>query len=122
MSILGNIVWFIFGGVLAGIGWYLVGLLWCCTIVGIPVGMQCFKFGTLSFFPFGKEIQYGGGAGSFLLNILWLVFGGVELALNHVIFGLILCCTIIGIPFGMQLFKLAKLAILPFGAEIVYKG
>ena len=122
MSILGNIVWFIFGGVLAGIGWYLVGLLWCCTIVGIPVGMQCFKFGTLSFFPFGKEIQYGGGAGSFLLNILWLVFGGVELALNHVIFGLILCCTIIGIPFGMQHFKLAKLAILHFGAEIVYKG
>ncbi len=59
MSILGNIVWFIFGGVLAGIGWYLVGLLWCCTIVGIPVGIQCFKFGTLSFFPFGKEIQYG---------------------------------------------------------------
>ena len=122
MSILGNIVWFIFGGVLAGIGWYLVGLLWCCTIVWIPVGMQCFKFGTLSFFPFGKEIQYGGGAGSFLLNILWLVFGGVDLALNHVIFGLILCCTIIGIPFGMQHFKLAKLAILPFGAEIVYKG
>ena len=122
MSILGNIVWFIFGGVLAGIGWDLVGLRWCCTIVGIPVGMQCFKFGTLSFFPFGKEIQYGGGAGSFLLNILWLVFGGVELALNHVIFGLILCCTIIGIPFGMQHFKLAKLAILPFGAEIVYKG
>ena len=122
MSILGNIVWFIFGGVLAGIGWYLVGLLWCCTIVGIPVGMQCFKFGTLSFFPFGKEIQYGGGAGSFLLNILWLVFGGVELALNHVIFGLILCCTINGIPLGMQHFKLAKLAILPFGAEIVYKG
>lgn len=122
MSILGNIVWFIFGGVFSGLGWYLVGLLWCCTIVGIPMGMQCFKFGTLSFFPFGKEIKYGGGAGSFLLNILWLVFGGIELALNHVIFGLILCCTIIGIPFGMQHFKLAKLAVLPFGAEIVYKG
>lgn len=121
MSILGNIVWFLFGGIFAGLGWYLVGLLWCCTIIGIPVGMQCFKFGTLSFFPFGKEIQYGGGAGKFLLNILWLIFGGFELAVTHVVFGLILCCTIIGIPFGIQHIKLAKLALLPFGAEVIKK-
>ena len=121
MGILGNIIWFIFGGIFAGLGWYLVGLLWCVTIIGIPVGMQCFKFGTLSFFPFGKEIQYGGGAGKFLLNILWLIFGGFELAVTHVVFGIILCCTIIGIPFGIQHFKLAKLALLPFGAEVVSK-
>ena len=83
--------------------------------------MQCFKFAVLSLFPFGKEIQYGGGAGKFLLNILWLIFGGFELAVAHVIFGIILCCTIIGIPFGLQHFKLAKLALLPFGAEIISK-
>ena len=121
MGILGNIIWFLFGGIFAGLGWYLVGLLWCVTIIGIPVGMQCIKVGTLSFFPFGKEIQYGGGTGKFLLNILWLIFGGFELAVTHVVFGIILCCTIIGIPFGIQHFKLAKLALLPFGAEVVSK-
>lgn len=118
MSILGNIIWFIFGGIFAGLGWFLIGLLWCVTIIGIPVGLQCFKFGRLSFFPFGKSIKYGGGAGSLLLNIFWLIFGGVEMALAHVTFGLTLCVTIIGIPFGLQHFKLAKLALLPFGAEI----
>ena len=121
MSILGNIIWFIFGGFFAAFGWALVGLLWCVTIIGIPVGVQCFKFAVLSLFPFGKEIQYGGGAGKFLLNILWLIFGGFELAVAHVIFGIFLCCTIIGIPFGLQHFKLAKLALLPFGAEIISK-
>ena len=121
MSILGNIFWFLFGGIFAGIAWYLVGLFWCITIIGIPVGMQCFKFGTPSFFPFGKDIAYGGGAGSLLMNILWLIFGGFELAVSHVFWGLLLCVTIIGIPFGMQHFKLAKLALLPFGAKIVAK-
>ena len=122
MSLLGNIIWFIFGGLFSALGWYIVGLLWCVTIIGIPVGMQCFKFGSLTLFPFGKEIQYGGGAGKFILNILWLIFGGFELAVAHVTFGLVLCCTIIGIPFGLQHFKLAKLALLPFGAEIVNKA
>lgn len=121
MSILGNIIWFIFGGFFTACGWALVGLLWCVTIIGIPVGVQCFKFAVLSLFPFGKDIQYGGGAGKFLLNILWLIFGGFELAVAHVVFGIILCCTIIGIPFGLQHFKLAKLALLPFGAEIISK-
>lgn len=118
MSVLGNIIWFIFGGIFAGLGWYFIGLLWCLSIIGIPIGVQCFKFGRLSFFPFGKKINYGGGAGSLLLNIFWLVFGGIEMALAHATFGLTLCCTIIGIPFGLQHFKLAKLALLPFGAEI----
>ena len=118
MSIIGNIFWFIFGGLLAGIGWDIVGLLWGCTIVGIPVGLQCFKFGTLSFFPFGKNVVISNKTTSILLNILWILFGGVQLAIAHATFGLILCCTIIGIPFGLQHFKLAKLALLPFGAEI----
>lgn len=96
----------------------LAGCLWCITIIGIPVGMQCFKFASLSFFPFGKDVVYGGGAGSFLLNIIWLLVSGLPLALEHLIIGILLCITIIGIPFGLQQFKLAKLALMPFGADI----
>ena len=118
MSTIGNILWFIFGGVLAGLSWCLAGLIWCITIVGIPIGIQCFKFARLSFFPFGKEIIYGGGFGRFILNIIWLIISGLPLALEFVIFGAIFCITIIGIPFGLQYFKLAKLALMPFGSEI----
>ena len=63
MGCLGNVIWFLCGGVILGLSWLLTGCLWCITIIGIPVGMQCFKFAALSFFPFGKEITYGGGAG-----------------------------------------------------------
>lgn len=118
MGCLGNILWFIFGGVLSGLSWCIAGLLWCVTIVGIPVGMQCFKFAALSFFPFGKEVRYGGGAGSFLLNIIWLLLTGLPMALEHVVFGTVLCMTIIGIPFGLQHYKIAKLALMPFGSEV----
>lgn len=118
MSCLGNLLWFIFGGFISGISWCLTGVLWCVTIVGIPVGTQCFKFAALSFFPFGKEVNYGGGAGSLILNIIWLVVSGLPLAVEHLTIGLTLCITIIGIPFGMQQFKLAKLALMPFGATV----
>lgn len=119
MGCLGNILWFVFGGMLTGLSWCLAGCLWCITIVGIPVGMQCFKFAQLSFFPFGREVQYGGGAGSLLLNIFWLLLSGIPLALEHLIIGMIMCVTVIGIPFGMQHFKLAKLALMPFGSAII---
>lgn len=119
MGCLGNVLWFIFGGFLSGLSWLLAGILWCVTIVGIPVGMQCFKFASLSFFPFGKEIRYGVGAGSLLLNILWLVLSGLPLALESAVLGCLLCVTIVGIPFGLQHFKIAKLALMPFGAEII---
>jgi uncharacterized membrane protein YccF (DUF307 family) len=69
--------------------------------------------------PFGKEVAYGGGVGSTLLNILWILFGGIEIAIISAVFGCILCITIVGIPFGLQCFKFAKLALLPFGATIV---
>lgn len=118
MGCLGNLLWFIFGGLVSGLSWCLAGCLWCITIVGIPVGLQCFKIAGLSFFPFGKEVTYGGGAGSFILNILWMIFSGILLALEHLGFGILLCVTIIGIPFGLQHFKLAKLALMPFGAEV----
>ena len=94
------------------------GLLWCITIVGIPIGTQCFKFASLAFFPFGKEVEYGGGTWSVLANILWLLISGIPLAVSAAINGILLCCTIIGIPFGIQCFKIAKLALMPFGAIV----
>lgn len=118
MGCLGNVLWFICGGLISGLSWGLAGCLWCVTIVGIPVGLQCFKFASLSFFPFGKDVNYGGGAGSLLLNIIWLLVSGIPLALEHAVMGIIMCVTIIGIPFGLQHFKIAQLALMPFGATV----
>lgn len=118
MRTLGNILWFFLGGFLIGLSWAFIGVLFCITIIGIPVGKQCFKMAGLTFFPFKKEVVYGGKAGSFILNILWIIFFGWELALSYIISGLIMMVTIIGIPFGTQCFKMAKLALMPFGAEI----
>lgn len=118
MGCLGNILWFIFGGFISGLSWCLAGCLWCITIVGIPVGMQCFKFAALSFFPFGKEVHYGGGAGSLILNIIWLLVSGIPLAVESAVIGALLSVTVVGIPFGMQQFKIAKLALMPFGSEV----
>ncbi|MCI1965206.1 MAG: YccF domain-containing protein [Oscillospiraceae bacterium] len=119
MGCFGNVIWFVFGGCVMGLSWLLLGLLWCVSIVGIPVGLQCFKFAQLAFFPFGKEVRFGGGAVSLILNVLWLIFGGLALAAEAAVIGLLFCVTIIGIPFGLQCFKIAKLALLPFGADIV---
>lgn len=119
MKLLGNLLWLICGGLLAALSWFLAGLLWCITIVGIPIGLQCFKFASLSLWPFGKEVYYGGGFVSLLANILWLLLSGIPLALEHLVLGCLCCVTIVGIPFGMQHFKLMKLALLPFGAEII---
>ena len=119
MSFLGNILWFVFGGFFSGLAWLASGLLWCITIVGIPYGLQCFKFATLSFFPFGKEVRYGGGVFSTLANIIWLIFFGIPMAFGNLVIGLLWCITIVGIPFGKQFFKIEKLALTPFGAEIV---
>ena len=118
MSVIGNILWFIFAGLWQGVSWVLVGALWCITIVGIPVGMQCFKLAGLAFFPFGKVIVYGGGAPSLIANVIWLLCAGLPMAASYLIAGVINCITIIGIPFGLQSFKMAKLALWPFGAEI----
>lgn len=119
MSCFGNLLWFLFGGWLTALSWFLVGLLWCITIVGIPIGIQCFKFARLFLFPFGKEVQFAGGGGSVLLNVLWLLFGGLALAAEAAVIGLIYCITIVGIPFGIQYFKIAKLALMPIGSQIM---
>ena len=118
MSLLGNILWLIFGGLLSGLGWIVAGLLWCVTLVGIPIGMQCFKLASLSFAPFGRQVVYKGGAMSFLVNVLWFLISGLPLALGNFLLGCLLCVTIIGIPFGKQFFKIAKLSLAPFGAVV----
>ena len=118
MRLIGNILWIIFGGLLSYLGWILTGVLWCITIIGIPVGLQCFKLSSISLNPFGKEIYYGGGTGSFLLNVAWFIFGGLGMALGNFITGVLLCITIIGIPFGKQFFKIASLSLRPFGARV----
>ena len=119
MRTIGNILWFIFGGLLGGLAWVFAGCIWCITIIGIPVGLQCFKFATLAFWPFGKEIVYGNGMFSFLVNLIWIIFFGIPMALENFVFGCLWCITLVGIPFGLQFFKVAKLSLAPFGAKIV---
>ena len=118
MSFLGNLIWLVFGGLLMSLIYLLLGLLYCITIVGIPVGVQLFKLAGLALCPFGRDVEPRNGSlglGSVLLNLLWIAFGGLEVALAHLGLGVLFCITIIGIPFGMQHFKLALLALLPFG-------
>ncbi|WP_028236461.1 YccF domain-containing protein [Pseudobutyrivibrio sp. MD2005] len=119
MKFLGNLIWIICGGLISAIGWWLAGVLWCITIIGIPVGLQCFKLSSISLNPFGKDVVNEGGAVSCLLNIIWFFVSGLELAIGNAIIGILLCITIIGFPFGKQFFKIAKLAIAPFGARVV---
>ena len=99
MSLIGNLLWLLLGGIVSGLMWLFSGILWCITIVGIPYGTQCFKFASLSFCPFGKEVVYGGGGISFLANLIWILFFGIEMALVNAFIGLLLCITVIGIPF-----------------------
>jgi|SRR5690554_4420661 uncharacterized membrane protein YccF (DUF307 family) len=117
MKLLGNIIWFIFGGLFAAIGWILVGLLFCITIIGIPIGKQCFKFATLVITPFGKDVVTHFDKHP-ILNILWVIFFGWEMTVGYLFIGVFFIITILGIPFGLQWFKLAKLAFIPFGATI----
>ncbi|MBQ8386609.1 MAG: YccF domain-containing protein [Paludibacteraceae bacterium] len=122
MKLLGNLVWLICGGFITALMYWLAGLIMCITIIGIPFGVQLFKIGTLSLWPFGHELvstANDGGCLQIIFNILWIVLGWWEIALTHLTFGLILCCTIVGIPWGMQHFKLALASLIPFGKEVV---
>ena len=120
MRFIANVVWVISGGFMTALLWLLSGVLCCLTIVGVPLGMQCFKFARLSLAPFGKEVNFGGGAPSLIANIVWIIFCGWENALYCAMMGIACCCTLILIPIGIQYFKFAKLAFMPFGAEINY--
>ncbi|MBQ7339236.1 MAG: YccF domain-containing protein [Clostridia bacterium] len=117
MKTIGNILWLLFTGLWAGLAYFFIGIIWCITIIGIPFGKQCFKFAKLSFWPFGTEIKSNFGSHP-IANVLWIIFGGLELAIGFLIIGAVWCITIIGIPFGKQCFKFAKLSIAPFGATV----
>lgn len=121
MRTLGNILWVICGGALLALLWFLVGLILCVTLVGIPLGVQCFKVGGFVLWPFGREIVGKGTFGSILLNVLWILLFGWELMLATVVVGAVQCLTLIGIPFGIQTFKTARLVLAPFGAQIQRK-
>ena len=115
MNIVMNILWIVLGGLLICIEYIIASLLLMVTIIGIPFGLQTLKLSVLALCPFGMQVRScpgGEGCLSVLMNILWI-------SLSHLAFGLLLCITIIGIPFGLQHFKLAGLALTPFGKEIV---
>ena len=122
MNLLGNLIWLIFGGLIIAIEYLIGSLILMITIVGIPFGIQTLKMAALALWPFGRDTHvHSRASGCFyiLMNILWLVTGGLWIAITHAFFGVLLCITIIGIPFGLQHFKLTAIALNPFGRDIV---
>ena len=122
MSIIGNILWIVLGGILIFFEYLISGLILCLTIIGIPFGIQCFKLSILALVPFGRKVVPKKSYTGFLnitMNIIWILIGGVWIAITHVVFAILFAITIIGIPFAKQHIKLASLAITPFGKEIV---
>ena len=121
MKFIGNIFWMLLGGILISVYYAVMGLLFCITVIGIPFGVQLFKMAGFALWPFGHKVTSGPrdtDCLSILMNIIWIIFGGVEVAVMHAVFGLICCVTIVGIPFGLQHFKMALLALVPFGKKI----
>lgn len=122
MKFLGNIIWLVFGGIIISAEYVVSSLLMMVTIIGIPFAIQTLKLAVLALWPFGSEIrvaQNNSGCLSSIMNIIWFFIGGVWIALTHLAFGILFAITIIGMPFAIQHFKLAGLALIPFGKEIV---
>lgn len=122
MKSLGNVIWLIFGGILTAVAYFAASVVLMITIIGIPFGIQTLKLGIFALWPFGREVVIGESAGGCLstcMNLIWIFVGGIWIAVMHVGFGLLLCISIIGIPFGKQHFKMAGLALAPFGRKIV---
>jgi len=117
---IGNIIWIILAGIETAIMFVMLGIGWCITIVGIPFGFQCFKLAGLALWPFGRLTEHRKGffAKHPIANLIWFVLGGFMIFIYYILLGVILCITIIGIPFGKQCFKLAKLTLAPFGAAV----
>lgn len=121
MKFLGNIIWLLCGGIVTSIEYLAASLLMMVTIIGIPFGLQTLKLAMLALWPFGSKVTDSGNSGgclSIFMNLLWILLGGIWICVTHLAFGLLLCITIIGIPFGMQHFKMAALALTPFGKSI----
>lgn len=121
MSLLGNIIWLIFGGLIAAVGYFVGGLILCLTIIGIPFGLKAFSFAGASLAPFGREVETlpsGQSVLALIFNVVWIVLFGWEIALAHIVFGVILAVTVVGLPFAQQHFKLAPVALLPFSYRL----
>lgn len=124
MRILANLLWLLLGGLEAALGYFTGSLALALTIIGLPLAWQTLRLGLLCLWPFGAQVQreeQSIGCLSTLLNLVWLVFGGFWTMLMHLVFGLLLCLTIVGIPWGRQHFKLAGFALTPFGRNISWK-
>ena len=124
MNLFGNIIWLIFGGLLAALGYFLGGFVLCITVIGVPWGLQCFKLAGLVLWPFGKKVVSdtdNTGCLNIFFNLIWILCGGLYTAIVHIVMGAILCLTIIGIPWGKQHFKLAEISLMPFGKRIIYE-
>ncbi len=122
MNFIGNLIWFIFGGLFAALGYLFGGIILCITIVGIPFGLQCFKLAGLVLWPFGKKVLSDSsqtGCLSVIANVVWIIFGGIEVAITHIVMGALLYISIIGIPWGRQHFKLLEISLMPFGKRVV---
>jgi uncharacterized membrane protein YccF (DUF307 family) len=122
MNIFGNLIWLIFGGIIVAIEYFIGSIILMITIIGIPFGIQTLKMASLSLWPFGRTTRVhdrASGCLYILMNVIWLLTGGLWIAITHAFFGALLCLSIIGIPFGMQHFKLTAIALSPFGRDIV---
>jgi uncharacterized membrane protein YccF (DUF307 family) len=123
MKVIGNLIWLIFGGFIIAIEYFIGSIILMITIIGIPFGIQTLKMASMAIWPFGRTTRVdvrASGCLYIIMNVIWLISGGLWIALTHAIFGLLLCITIVGIPFGMQHFKLTSIALNPFGRDIVY--
>lgn len=120
MKTIGNILWFVLGGFFWALADFVAGIICCITIIGIPLGLQLFKFAGFVFWPFGKKVTPVSPHGlKTVLNIVWLILAGWYFALGYLFTGVIFCITIIGIPFGRQFFKMAHFVLLPLGNDFV---
>lgn len=121
MNLLGNIIWLIFGGFFAAMGYLIGGIALCITIIGIPWGLQCFKLAALVLLPFGRRVtsdSQNTGCLSTFCNLIWIVCGGWYTALIHIVMGILLSITIVGLPWGRQHFKLIEISLMPFGKRV----
>src|SRR5437762_8683278 len=124
MNFFGDIIWLIFGGLLAALGYIIGGVVLCITIIGVPWGLQCFKLAGLVLSPFGKRVVSDSsemGCLNIFCNLIWIVCGGLYTAIVHIVMGAILCITVIGLPWGRQHFKLVEISLMPFGKRIIHE-
>ena len=117
MKTIGNIIWLLLSGLELALAWFFLGILWCITIIGIPFGKQAFKMARVAIWPMGTKVKTDFGKHP-IANVIWLLLGGIGLGFSFIFAGIFWCITILGIPFGKQCFKLAKLGFIPFGATV----